>query len=209
MKVATIGISIALAMPLPAGAQTVNRAASAQTLSCGYPVNASDTAKTLLARYRGAKIDDVYIADSQVRGVRLFPDAGGGEVDVTFSDDRMTQVQYVMTVDHSTWSGPNGLRLGRPMSDVVAANGGRPLTISGFDWDYGGWIGETNGGPLHALAGKGCSFGVRLETTAQLPGSDGDKIDGEGVTLSSTDARVLKARPVISEMSITFGAPKP
>lgn len=182
-------------------------AASSMTLSCDYPVKAGDTATSLLARYKGAKIDDVYVADSQVRGVRLFPDRGGNEIDVTFSDDKMTHVEFVMTVDKSAWSGPSGLHLGSPMADVVTANAGKPLTISGFDWDYGGWIGETHGGPLHGLAGKGCYFGVRLDKSAQLPGDDDDKIDGEGVTLSSTHPLVVKARPVVSEMSVTFKTP--
>ena len=198
-------ILLAMALPAAAQAQTV----TSDVLSCDYPVKASDTAKSLLARYKGAKIDDVYIADILVTGVRLFPDEGGREIDVTFSDDQMTHVQFVMTGDSSTWHGPDRLHFGSPLADVVAANQGQPLTINGFDWDYGGWIEDTHGGPLNSLAGKGCFFGIQLDITSQTLGDEADKISGDNVTVSSTDPLVIKARPVISEMSLTFAAPKP
>jgi len=106
MKHSTIWVLTALAIPLPAGAQAVKTPAEpAQVLSCDFPVNARDTAKSLLARYKGAKVGDDYVADSLESGVRLFPDEGGREIDVTFSDEKMTHVEFVMTVDKSTWSG--------------------------------------------------------------------------------------------------------
>ena len=56
MKHSTIWVLTALAIPLPAGAQAVKTPAEpAQVLSCDFPVNARDTAKSLLARYKGAK----------------------------------------------------------------------------------------------------------------------------------------------------------
>jgi len=177
-------------------------------LSGQCPRHGEIAAGALQGREKGAKVGDVYVADSLESGVRLFPDEGGREIDVTFSDEKMTHVEFVMTVDKSTWSGPSGLRLGSPMADVVAANKGRPLKINGFDWDYGGWVSDANGGPLNGLAGKECAFGVKLDTTAALSENDGDKIIGEGVTVTSTDPLVIRAKPVISEMSIMF-RPKP
>jgi len=199
----------ALAVPLMALAPAAPKppAAAAQVLGCDYPVNAHDTATSLLARYKGAKIDDVYVADSQERGVRLFPGQGGKEIDVTFTDEKMTHVEYVMTVGKSTWAGPKGLRLGSPMADVVAANGGRTLSISGFDWDYGGWVDDTHGGPLWDLAGKACTFAIRFETTKDV-GKQGAKLAGEGVTLSSMNPLLIKAGPVVSEMSLDFETPR-
>jgi len=53
-----------------------------------------------------------------------------------------------------SWATEDGIKIGTRLDDLVSLNGFKPITFSGFGWDYGGSIHQYNGGNLQKLDGK-------------------------------------------------------
>lgn len=100
--------------------------------------------------------------DEAVRGVILFPDDPRRRAYVYFQDPKkMTGLSMVAILDKgSTWRGVQGVRVGMPLSELVASNG-KPFEFYGFEGLYGGWVDDWMDGRLAAV-GDGMSLRVRL-----------------------------------------------
>jgi hypothetical protein len=48
---------------------------------------------------------------------------------------------------NNKWSSKTGIKLGMPLSELEKINE-KPFEFSGFEWDYGGWVTNWNGGKL-------------------------------------------------------------
>ncbi len=176
-------------------------------LSCEGPVGPRDTAKGLLALYKDqAKVATIPGAEGQdSQGVVLFGDDPKRRLEVTFWDSEMTHVSGVTaTGDAAAWAGPHGLHLGSTVAEVEAANG-RTFELSGFDWDYGGYVQKLHGGSLERLPG-GCSLSIRFGLN-DGHGPVANTIEGDR-TLASTDAALLKAKPVVQVLSLGWPLPE-
>ena len=104
------------------------------------------------------------------------------------------------TANPTNWD-VNGLTVASNLADIEKLNGAA-FEISGFGWDYGGFVTKWNGGKLQSLPG-GCQLMMRLE-----PGEDGnsaaiEKVSGES-TFKSSDANMKAARPRITEITLSF-----
>jgi len=97
--------------------------------------------------------------------------------------------------DESDWNGPAGTELHQAMTNTQRANG-RPFTVSGFGWDYGGRVTDWQGGSLAPK--EGCTVGVAFRPTADAEGAQGDR------PFSSDSAEMRAAIPRIVELSINF-----
>ena len=84
----------------------------------------------------------------------------------------------------------------------MAALNGKPFTLSGFEWDYGGFVSDWQGGALATAAG-GCRIGVRFAPPGNLPEALSRKVSGD-MQLSSSSADVRAAKPVVTELSIMW-----
>ena len=177
----------------------------ATVITCDWPVKKTDTAESLMATYKSyAQVADIPGAEGIMqKGVLLYGSDPRRRVEIFFYDEALTEVSTVLIRGDSQWSGPKGLHLGSTLADVEGANE-KPFKLSGFDWDYGGYVSDFNRGKLAKIKGN-CIFGVRLG----LPENGGPvaaSIEGER-TLVSSDAVVVAARPVVQELSV--GWPKP
>ena len=175
-------------------------------MTCAWPVGPRDTARALMARLGAdAVIEDVAGAEGQTtKTLVLYPRDEKRRLEVFFYDDAMTEVSEVRLGggDASVWS-VAGLRKGDGLAKIVRANG-RAFDLSGFDWDYGGYVTNLRGGALSRLNG-GCSVGVRLAPPSETRGAPGSLFGDR--KLRSTDPALVRLKPVISELSVRWRKP--
>jgi hypothetical protein len=195
-----------------ASASSVSASAAAMavdTLSCAGPVKPGDTAKSLMAAYgKDATLGIIPGAEGMdEKGLILFDKDAKHRLEVLFADEAMTQVSLVMARGTSTaWKGPEGLHLGSKLGDIELANG-RPFTVGGFDWDYGGYVSDLKGGRLAEIPG-GCMVGLRMGFAEGNTNPVPDSLIGER-TLDSGDPVLKKAGPVVQEMTIGWSVAEP
>ena len=74
----------------------------------------------------------------------------------------------VLSADQVHWTTPAGVRYGKTLKEVERING-RPFTLYGFEWDYGGYATNWGGGKLRAPGGKDL-FLAQFSYWMQRPG---------------------------------------
>jgi len=167
---------------------------------CASPVAATDTAASLKKRY-GAEAKTTRVAGAEgekLKALVLFPKDPARRIEVIFSDDKLTQVSgYRLPGENSKWTAA-GLAPGADVATVEAANG-QPFDISGFDWDYGGYIEDFHGGKLQNLPGN-CTLSIRFAVEGELP----EGMSGDGVKIASTDKRLRAAGAKVSAIMVNF-----
>jgi|SRR6185436_20673498 len=136
----------------------------------------------------------VYVAEGEeVPGTVVFPKDRSRRLEVVWRDQsRRVTVARIR----------NGLSLG----EVEKLNG-RPFSLYGFDWDYGGTVTSWRGGRLNGI-GPDCALQVPFERTVpervtSAQQSALDSTSGDHEILSSSSA--LKAFPVsVNEIVIQY-----
>ena len=174
------------------------------SFDCNGPVGPSDSAKALLAKYGAdAALGDIAGAEGMTtKGLILYGKDPTRRLEITYWDDAMEHVSSVAAGEAAKgWTGPRGLHIGSSVADAEAANG-KPFSIAGFGWDYGGYATDLKGGKLSGLPG-GCSLQLRFDSGDVVP----DGISGDGVTVASNDPRVKKYAPTVSEIAVGWPLP--
>lgn len=96
----------------------------------------------------------------------------------------------------TAWKMKNGITIGTTAAELNQCNG-KPFTISGFGWDYGGSVSRGwNGGLLGAQDG----FSLQLRAVNRLP----QELYGEAVRISSDDPRILPDAVTVGAIWIDF-----
>lgn len=173
-----------------------------KALSCTWPVNAT-TPAALLRGNAEFKAKDMTIPGPEgmaIKAVVLYPDDPEKRIEVVYWDAAMEHVSSVRLGREATLAGPEGVRLGNGITDVEAANGSG-FDLSGFGWDYGGYVTDWRGGKLAALDG-GCVLSVRF-TDAEGTAPPG--VSGDGVSVQSEGIRSWN--PKVSEISVGWPLP--
>ena len=82
-------------------------------------------------------------------GTLLFPKDSTRRVEVIWRDTvaRANSVRLVWRGSQSQWQLPGGLSLGSSLKEIETRNG-RPFTLAGFGWDYGGVVVDWASGTL-------------------------------------------------------------
>ncbi len=193
--------------PAPAPSQTTAAqpvVAPGTLLSCAGPIDPKATAKSLLAAYgKDAQLGTIPGAEGMESKALLLYDAiPAKKLAVTFWDDSMQHISGVSPMG-TAWTGPSGIHVGSTLAYIQQVNG-KPFSISGFGWDYGGYAVDFKGGALDKLPG-GCTISLRFDGPDNIVMPDG--INGDGVTLSSDDPRLKKWSPAVSELSLGWPLP--
>ena len=182
--------------------QTAQAVPAPLRFDCRGPILPDMPAQAILARFgRDARRGDVTgVAGKAVKGVILYPDDPARRLEIVFWDDAQTVVQSVTAEANSTaWTGPRGLHVGSTLKDAMAANG-RNFGLSGFDWNYGGYIVDSWGGNLGKLDG-GCAIQVRFALPSGI--KPPTAIEGEHA-LAATMPMLQTIKPHIDRLSTSW-----
>lgn len=172
-------------------------------LTCTSPVAKGDTAKILLERFKDeAELADLPGAEGEeLKGVALYPNDPDKRLNVYFFDDELTDLATVQPDFEATAWTVDGLTVGMSLDEVRQANGAE-MTMTGFEWDYGGYITSFESGALENMEG-GCGLSVRLDPTADIEipmALVGDQ------TFSTTADGLDAIKPVVSSLALTWPA---
>lgn len=172
-------------------------------ITCASPIAADDTEKSLKQRYgKDAVVQTLPGAEGETyKGVVLFPKARDRRIEVAFTDDKAGRASGLTLRDAgktSLWNVAD-VMIGSSLADVQKANG-KPFLVSGFGWDYGGFVTDWRGGALgHPMQG-GCRVTIRFSGKTGAPRS----LSGDGVKAASDNAALVKYAPVVTEIGVNF-----
>jgi hypothetical protein len=125
-------------------------------------------------------------------GVKLFTGTDK-ELEIVLEQVGDEKIVSDVRIIGKAWTFSNGLRADMTLEEVEKLNG-KPFTISGFDWDYGGYA-NFEGGKLES------GVSIRFEPTTE---TRSDKLSGD-VQIRSTDKAQRAAKPKISgSISVMF-----
>jgi len=187
------------------GAGTGGSAEVPLHFDCTGPVTQTMSARAILMTFgEDARRADVPgMAGKPVKGIVLYSDDPARRLEIAFWDDSQTAVESVTAAAKATaWIGPLGLHAGSTLAEVVAANG-HNFGVTGFNWDYGGYVSSFWGGKL-LKPGESCAVQIRF---APAPGVKLPKdLMGEQ-DLDSAMPEVKAADPRIDRLSIDWPLP--
>ena len=133
-------------------------------------------------------------------GVVLYPRDPHRRIEVAFSDARMTHVStLILRGTRSVWS-VGSMALGDGIDQITSSNG-RGFALSGFEWDYGGYVTDLKGGALSRLPG-GCTLSIRFSPPANAM-STPEALMGD-ITLQSTNPTLRRLRPTVTQLSLNW-----
>ncbi|MGD9980489.1 MAG: hypothetical protein AB7H66_10365 [Hyphomonadaceae bacterium] len=140
----------------------------------------------------------------------LGPEGTSYEATIVYPNDLTRRAEIIWTTAGSAidsilvstpetqWRGPGGVTVGTSLADVERANG-RPFSLYGFDWDYGGWVSNWRGG---ALDGD-CRVRVRFDPGENAPMN----VSGDS-EFSSDSAEMRAANATVRVVGLIFIRPE-
>jgi hypothetical protein len=175
------------------------------TLACSGPF-AKDSSHAKLQQAFGSQ----FVAIQKVDGAEgetfeasvLYRSVPEKRLEVSWTDDKKRSGLSSATAKKpSTWTGPEGIRIGMTLDEVAKING-QPFKLNGFEWDYGGYVVDLKG-KLASLPG-GCGLMLRFSPGMELDAKKHASLIGEK-KLSSSDAKLLAVKPVLVSWSVGYG----
>jgi hypothetical protein len=141
------------------------------------------------------------VEDITYKGLVLLPRAPEWRIEVSFTDETMNRVSGLTLHDAAKTSRWNvaGLTIGSSLAEVQKVNG-KPFLVNGFDSDAGGFVRNWNGGMLNRPLPGGCRVTVRFGKDGSVPYD----LAGDGVKISSDNAKLVKWGPIIAQIGVNF-----
>lgn len=208
-SIARCAAAVLVLAPAAALAQTAAKPDESDRLVCTGPFGA-DTSHASIVEIVGkdsaifTKVDGA--EGEKVAATVLFPKNAQRRLELMWADDKKRRgLVNVRLSEKSVWIAPNGIRIGMTLAEVEKING-RPFTLSGFDWDYGGYVSDWKGGTLGAPIKGGCTVSVRFSVPDGAPEDAASKVSGDS-EFASTDKNMRAVKPVVG--SLSFGFPQP
>ena len=205
-----LATTIVLAGLAPAAAQTAPaKPDTTARLACTGPFG-RDTSHTALAEIVGKEnviFTEVDGAEGEkVPATVLFPKNAQRRIELIWADEKKRKgLANLSLAPGSVWIAPNGVGIGMSLAEVETLNG-RPFALSGFDWDYGGYVTDWKGGALGAAIPGGCNVQVRFTVPEGAPEDPASKVAGDK-EFPSSDKNMRAVKPVVG--SLGFGFPQP
>jgi hypothetical protein len=165
----------------------------------------------LVERFGAANVvdDSVQYADAPGEpGTVLFPNDSTRRLEIIWTDPK-TQVRperVFLRGESGRWAVDPGIRLGMRLTELERING-RPFTLTGFDWDFGGTITNWKGGKLARSASELPHLFIQLSPAETDTGAVRDSVDGDR-EFSSHNPRMQLLNPHIQVISIAYALPK-
>jgi hypothetical protein len=137
----------------------------------------------------------------ETRGTVIFGKDPRRQIEVIWWDEKNRTRPSMIRIKGVGWTGPRGIKVGASLADVEASNG-RPFTLSGFSWDFGGYVTNLKDGALASIPG-GCRFGIRFDPDPKASEARLSKVIGDREFSSSLPAMKAVA-PRVSEISLGY-----
>lgn len=173
--------------------------ALAQNITCNIPISKNDSAKSILKKYgKDAILGDINAPEGEIyKGVILYPNNPKKRAEVLFYDEELKHPSSIQFENQSSTWNIAGLKIGDSLDKAVKINK-NIISMSGFDWDYGGYASNFHNGFLSEKNQK-CTIGIRFEPRANAQYNE--SLSGDRLIHSNNKA-LKKLNPVIIELSI-------
>ncbi len=218
--VAALALLAALAAPVCATAQTTPTEPPRDWVATGEragPITRDTTEADLRRLFGGDHVRalDVYVGEGEFEpGTVVLPDDPPHTLQITWieRDGRRVPLNiFFRPLDlsdgnfRSGWATPEGITLGTGLRRLQELNG-RPFSLMGLAWDFGGTIMSWEGGRLErTLQGPASRLILRVGERAGMPPPSVDVVGDE--QLSSDHAELQRLDPVVEHMILTFDQP--
>ncbi len=200
-----------VAGPLAAAAQTPAPATpfADGRLACAPPLGPKTTHAEVAAAFGKDNVgfQQIYAAEGEKIGATVvYPKDPARRLELIWMDQKKRSgLASVRLSDKTAWIAPNGVKRGMSIAEVEKLNG-RAFTLSGFQWDYGGFVSDWKGGTLDAAVPGGCVVQVRFTLPDDAPEGPAAKVAGDS-DFSSADKNMRAVKPFVGTLG--FGYPQP
>ena len=197
--------ALASALALLAGPLWAQQRAPTTVVACSGTFAKDSSHLELETAFKSKNITftDVEAADgTKVPASILFPNDPKRRLEVWWSDrTHRSDIHLIVIGGQSTWTAPDGLRLGQTLEQVEKINQ-KPFKLKGFDKDHIATVSDWDGGALATLAGD-CKPGLSLRADAK---ASAEKIGALSADkeYSSSDPAIRAAKPTVSEILIGY-----
>jgi len=204
MRKAWISAALAPALVLLPGPLWALRAPTT-VVACSGPFAKDSSHLELVTAFNSKNITfaDVEAADgTKVPASILFPNDPKRRLEVWWSDrTHRSDIHLIVIGGQSTWTAPDGLRLGQTLEQVEKINH-KPFKLKGFDKDRIATVSDWDGGELATLAGD-CKPGLSLRADAKAAAEKIGALSADK-EYSSSDPSIRATKPTISEILIGY-----
>ncbi|MEP9377039.1 hypothetical protein ABLE91_10015 [Aquabacter sp. CN5-332] len=148
---------------------------------------------------------EIYVGEGATEtGTLVFADDPKRRIEILWHDtDRQRRPALIRVGDGSEWrvASPGGqtIAIGAPLAEVEKLNG-KPFTLSGFSWDYGGYVTDWKKGKLTSPP-SGCHFGIRFEPDPKASEKAQNSASGD-TEFSSASTAMRAVRPFVSQITL-------
>lgn len=167
------------------------------------PITAESTQVSLEERFGKEQVKAGEIPGAEglmLPGLLVFPDQPDKQVSVFLTEETPPRVSHLQLAGQaSQWKTTHGISLGTTLAELEKLNG-KPFELTGFGWDYGGYVTDWKGGALEGMM-------IRLLPANQdLSEEESAAVSGDQ-TIASDLAALAKADAKVSEISLVFVRP--
>jgi hypothetical protein len=172
------------------------------------PKHAPEPARVVACNGTFARSENVDLAavdagdGKKVMASVLFPNDPKRRLEVWWRDEANHSGTYLIVIGgQSTWTGPNGVRLGTGMAALEKLNG-KPFRLMGFGKDGVATVTDWQNGALGQLAGD-CAMRVSFRLYPKTPAAARNAVSSEK-EFESSDAVVRAVKPTVSEILLGY-----
>jgi hypothetical protein len=204
---ASIGLITGL-LTLSSSFAPAERAAAPRVIKCEGPFGRNASHADLVKAFGSNNVvyEDIDGAEGEkIKTSVLYPKDAKAKLEIIWGDEKARRRPTIRARDQSAWASANGIRIGMAIADVETMNG-RPFTLSGFDWDYGGRVKDWQGGELAKPLPGGCIVGVEFVHPEDALEASLTKVSGDGDFLSD-NADMRAVEPYVAVVTISYPQP--
>jgi hypothetical protein len=183
-------------------------AASAQeplVVKCEGPFGRNATRADVIKAFGSDAVDEMLEPepDVKLKATVLYPKDPKRRLEITWDDQKARRRPAIRITGESTWSTPNGVRLGLTLADIERMNG-KPFRLYGYEHDLGGRTTNWRGGALGKPLPGGCTLRLSIGVDDEAVKSPHfDKVSGDSEFLS-TNPHMRALKPEVFEIMLDY-----
>jgi hypothetical protein len=201
---ASIAIIVGL-LALSSSFAPAERAATPRAIKCEGPFGRNASHADLVKAFGSGNVvyQDIDGAEGEkIKASVLYPKDAKTKLEIIWGDEKARRGPMIRARDQSVWTSANGIRIGMALADIEKMNG-KPFTLSGFDWDYGGRVKDWHGGELAKPLPGGCIVGVEFVHPEDAPEASLTKVSGD-IDVLSDNADIRAVEPYVGVVTISY-----